>query len=227
MTDIAAADAPAQGVPTPKGDDRMPNPRGQHFAEDASAGSRTQNLIITVIAVLAVGAIAFALGRATAPDGEKTATVATTSGASGAADPNADLLAQGISLQNAGKNAEAAAIYNQILAKDAKNKFALFNLGVIAQTNKNFDEAIAKYKASIAVDANFYQPTYNLGLAYAAKGDRTNAIAQLRKAITIEPKAAQAYYNLGTLLIQDGKTDEGTSMLNQAFALDPSLKPKS
>lgn len=230
MTDTALADVSSTGAPTPEGD-TMPNPRGQHFADDHSAGGRTQTIILAVVGVIVIGVLGFALGRATAPDGEKTATVTTsTSGASGnttPADPNADLLAQALSLHNAGKVTEASALYNQILAKDAKNKFALFNLGVIAQTNKNYDEAVAKYKAAIAVDPAFYQPTYNLGLTYAAKGDRTNAIALLRKAIEIEPKAAQAYFNLGTLLVQDGKKDEGSKMLEQAFALDPSLRPKN
>ena len=170
--------------------------------------------------------IGFGLGRFTAPDDNaSTLTKVTTSGATGTSDAGGDLLAQALALHNAGNTVETAKLYNQILTTDAKNKYALFNLGVIAQTNKNYDEAVVKYTAAIAVDPTFYSPLYNLGLAYAAKGDRANAIASLRKAIVADPNAAQAYYNLGTLLVQDGKNDEGAKMLNQAFTLNPSLKP--
>ncbi len=226
MTDLATADLTSGGTAAPEGDESMANARGNHFATDHSARGRAQSVLVAVIALLAVGALGFGLGRATAPDEKTTAaTVGKTTGTS-APSANDDLLAQGLAQHKAGNLEGAAKLYNQILTTDAKNKFALFNLGVIAQTNKNYDEAIAKYKAAIADDPAFYSPTYNLGLTYAAKGDRANGIVHLRKAVEIDPKAAQAYFNLGTLLIQDGKTDEGTKLLNQAFAIDPSLKPK-
>ncbi len=228
MTDIATADAPSDDLPTSKGDETMTNTPGRHFSEPRATRGRSQTVLLAVLAVLIVGAGAFALGRATAPDDSSTTAIASggkTSGAS-ASNPNDDLLTQGLALHKARNLDGAAKIYNQILTTDAKNKFALFNLGVIAQTGAKYDEAIAKYKAAIAADPAFYSPAYNLGLTYAAKGDRTNGIVYLRKAIEIDPKSAQAYYNLGTLLIQDGKTDEGTKSLNQAFAIDPTLKPK-
>lgn len=178
-----------------------------------------------VAALVVVAAIGFAAGRFTAPD--DSSTLATTpKGSSSGASAGPDLLTQALAKHNAGDLVGAATLYNQILATDAKNKFASFNLGVIAQTNKNYDEAIAKYKAAIDADPAFYSALYNLGLTYAAKGDRTNGIAFLRRAVDADPKAAQAYFNLGTLLVQDGKNDEGAKLLAQAFALDPSLKPK-
>ena len=227
MTDIATADAPSDGVPTLKGDDNMATTPGRHFAASPSARGRVQTIILAALVVLAVGAGGFALGRTTAPDAKSTTSTVTTggtvSGASGTT-VNDDLLNQALALHKAGNLDGASKLYNQILATDAKNKFALFNLGVVAQTGAKYDEAIAKYKAAIDVDPKFYSALYNLGLTYAAKTDRTNGIAYLRKAIDVDPKSAQAYFNLGTLLVQDGKTDEGTKMLNQAFALDPSMK---
>ncbi|CAB5007975.1 MAG: tetratricopeptide repeat protein [Actinobacteria bacterium] len=227
MQNITTADTPSDGVLNLKGDDNMAATPGSRFAESPSAPGRVQTIILAILAVLAVGAGGFALGRTTAPDVKSTTSTVTTdgtvSGASGTT-VNDDLLNQALALHKAGNLDGASKLYNQILATDAKNKFALFNLGVVAQTNAKYDEAVVKYKAAIDVDPKFYSALYNLGLTYAAKTDRTNGIAYLRKAIDVDPKSAQAYFNLGTLLVKDGKTDEGTKMLNQAFALDPSLK---
>jgi tetratricopeptide (TPR) repeat protein len=225
--DLPTDDIPSRtGSPAAEGTEMMAqNPPGAHFAERPVVKPAPKPPIIALVAVLlVVAAIAFAAGRFTAP-GDSSAAGSTPNSAS--SDANAALLTQGLAKHNAGDLVGAAAIYNQILSTDAKNQYALFNLGVIAQTNKNYDEAVTKYTAAIAVDGKFYSALYNLGLTYAAKGDRTNAIAFLRKAVDADPKAAQAYYNLGTLLVQDGKNDEGAALLAKSFELNPTLKPKA
>ena len=210
------------------------SPRG------ASGGDRdrlTIASILTVVAPTVIAAIAgFAIGRTTAPSTKPprpsigaVATSATTVAKSPtAATTTTDALLQSaLALHAAGKLDQASAAYNEVLAKDPKNKYAFYNLGQIAQSSGKLDEAITQYKQSLAQDPNYFPALYNVGLAYAAKGDHPTAIDSLRKALVIQPTSAGAMFNLGTLLSADGKGDEGTKLIADAIAIDPSLAPKS
>lgn len=210
---------------------------------DAFAPRRSRGFIAgTAVAALVALGGGFVVGRATAPERDATnsttpaptttapattapsATAPSPTGGAGAAD---ELVTQGLTLHQAGRLDDAAALYNQALAKDPKNKFALFNLGQIAHGRQEYAAAIEKYKASLAVDAKYQPALYNIGLAYAATGALSDAISSLRKAAEVAPNNAAVMFNLGTLLIQDGKNDEGTLLIAQAIALDPTLTPKN
>lgn len=204
-----------------------------------TAHRQTPRVIVSVLVgagVIIAAAGGFLAGRATAPEatGSKsgtgttsivTATVTPDVTATTVADPNADLLSQALTLHQAGKIDEASALYQEILTKDPNNKYALFNLGQIAHTKKDYATAIERYNAALVVDPQFVSALYNGGLAYASNGDRANAIALLTKLIQIEPNNAPALFNLGTVLIADGKADEGSAYLEKAYQVDPSLKP--
>jgi len=200
----------------------------------AARSRRSAKVVVPFIALgfLGSGAAGFLVGHSTASTRSTSASASATTAASkvlgtSVANPNADLLTKALALHGAGKLDEAIAIYQTILTTDAKNKFALYNLGLIAQTREQYDEAIVRYTAALAVDPTYAPALYNGGLAYASKGDRKNAIALLQKAVALDPKNAAALFNLGTVLVADGQTDAGTTYLTQAFALDPTLKPKT
>ncbi len=211
---------------------------GQHFAEPETPPVRQATISnprpnrLKTVGVVAGALIALAgsffAGRITAPDSNGSTQTKTTAPTTTAPLTAADqLVNQALALHQAGKIDEAAALYNQALTVDSKNKFALYNLGQIAQSRKQFDEAIAKYNAALAVDPKYGPALYNIGLAYAAKGDRAKAIEMLRRALDLTPNSAPVLFNLGTLLVQDGKSDEGARMIAQALAIDPTLKPAS
>ena len=208
---------------------------GQHFTDVVTSRPRVSSrhrLLPAaggIAAALVIAAGGFVAGRMTADDGGNAGGIVVIPSTTVAPSPGNELVDQGVVLHNAGKLDEALAIYNQALAKDPKNKLALYNIAQIAQTRKQYDTAIENYKAALAVDSKYGPAMYNLGLTYGAKGDRTNAITTLRKTLEITPTAnhAPVLYNLGTLLIQDGKNDEGAKLIAQAIALDPSIKPKS
>jgi tetratricopeptide (TPR) repeat protein len=181
--------------------------------------------VLWVVLALAIGGGGFAAGRLTAPD-EKTASAAP-NGDSGSAASVSQLLSQALQLHTGGDLDGASALYDQILDKDPQNKYALFNLGQIAQTRGQFDLAIEKYQAAIAVDPKYGPALYNAGLAYASKGDRAHAIQMLRQALEVSPDSATAMFNLGTQLVADGKNAEGTALIERAIEKDPSLRPKN
>lgn len=214
---------------------------GQHFSAEPMATAmpafttvprrRSKGMIAASAASLVLALTGgFFAGRFTAPDETTTATTPSTNG-DGSSTPAAslgdELVTQGLALHQAGKLDEAAALYQQALTKDPANKFALFNLGQIAHTQKKYPAAIEKYLAVLKVDAKYGPALYNIGLAYASNGDRANAITYLRKAADVSPTSAPVLFNLGTVLVQDGKADEGTQLIAKAIALDPTIKPAS
>src|SRR5438552_1976417 len=79
--------------------------------------------------------------------------------------PNvADLIDAGLKAQRAGRNDEAAALYQRALVIDAKNKVANFDLGVIAQKQGKVTEADKYYRTALLTDPDFELALYNLGV---------------------------------------------------------------
>lgn len=135
------------------------------------------------------------------------------------------LFAKAFELHTAGNLAKAKDTYEKVLSQNKTNKYALYNLGQLAQAQAKNDEAIERYRQSLAVDAKFAAARYNLGLTYAAAGRVEEAIAEMRAAVDLSPGDARPLFELGKLLIVAGQADEGAAAMAQAFAIDPALKP--
>lgn len=190
-------------------------------------------ILLACTGMLLTAAAGFVLGRFTGDDSSNAKTAATTivtaapgNTAGGASTTVAGASAEldaALALHAAGKLPEAKAAYEAILKTDPKNKYAFFNLGQIAQTNKDYDEAISKYKEALAVDPAYHPALFNEALAFESKNDLAGAIDLMRKADAAKPQDARTLFNLGRLLNLSGKTDEGNKLLAQAVSLDPSL----
>jgi len=195
-------------------------------------GANRGLILLACTGMLLTAAAGFFLGRYTGKDDTKaTSAVVTTAAGTGTKSSTATTIPAGstpeleaaLALHAAGKLPEAKAAYEKILATDATNKYALFNLGQIAQTNKSYDEAVTKYNAALAVDAKYFPALYNVALAYESKSDLTNAVAMMRKAAEVKGQDAPTLFNLGRLLIAAGQAEEGNKYVTQAVALDPTL----
>lgn len=140
-------------------------------------------------------------------------------------DLAADALNRGLKAHQAGQLDEATVAYFETLSHDPKNKFAYFNLGQIAQTQKRSQIAEGYYRSALLIDQNYAPALYNLGIIRADAGSRDEAIDLFRRCIQNDPSAAGAYYNLGTLLRAAGQTAEANQMFQKAQQLDPKLVP--
>jgi tetratricopeptide (TPR) repeat protein len=204
--------------------DELQREAPQHSTHEQSRSSRRPMTVVAcAVAALVIAGVGFAAGRLTAPDDASAAAAPRTAPSA----PVASLLHRALQLHTAGNLDGASTLYRQILVKDPENKYALFNLGQIAQTRGNFAAAIEKYRAAIAIDPKYGPALYNAGLAYASDGDRPHAIEMLRTALEVSPDSAPTMFNLGTVLVADGKKAEGTALIDRAIELDPTLKPKS
>ncbi|MCW2601061.1 MAG: repeat/Tetratricopeptide repeat, partial [Frankiales bacterium] len=124
------------------------------------------------------------------------------------------LLNQALTDQAQGKNAQAKAEYQQLLAQDPNNKFAFYNLGAIAQIEKDNALAITYYNRTLAVDPKFNPALYNLAIITDATGNPNGAVSLYRRAIASNPTDAKAHYNLGLLLRRLGKVRDGVAEIN-------------
>lgn len=138
------------------------------------------------------------------------------------ADPRStELLHAGVSLQRAGRLAEAQACYRKILTFAPKHADALHLLGIISHQSGEF--AVAENFIRLALGQNKRNAIFlsNLSIVLRDQGKRDEAVAAAREAIGIKPDCAEAHSNLGAALRDLGKLDEAVAALCRALRLKP------
>jgi predicted O-linked N-acetylglucosamine transferase (SPINDLY family) len=121
----------------------------------------------------------------------------------------------------AGRLAEAEAIYRQILAAEPRNADALHYLGVVAyQTGRN-ELAVRLMQEAVALAPGLPGFHSNLGLALFAHGRFDEAIAAYERAIALHPQYAEAYYNLGNALQGRREFAKAIAAYRQAITFKP------
>lgn len=133
-------------------------------------------------------------------------------------------LNDGLQAHVEGRLTEAAEKYNEVLKLDENNKFAIYNLALIDQTNGRPTDAELKYRKVLQLDPNYGPALFNLAIVRAGKGDPNEAISLYRRAIEAQPGNASAHLNLGLLLRANGQVDEGEAMIRKARELNPELE---
>ena len=83
---------------------------------------------------------------------------------------------------------EQAAEQYEIAAKlDKKNFIALYNLGLLRETQGKYGDAMSAYKKSISRKPGFPASHFHLGLLYERQNDLDAAVEQYAKALRIDP----------------------------------------
>jgi tetratricopeptide (TPR) repeat protein len=134
-----------------------------------------------------------------------------------------DALSRGLQAHAAGKLDEATTAYFETLAKDPKNKFAFYNLGVIAQGQTRAVAAESYYRLALEQDPKMTSALFNLAILRGNVGANQEAVDLYRRLIAIEPNNAPAHFNLGLVLRLLGQTAEAQQELAKAQQLDPKL----
>lgn len=134
-----------------------------------------------------------------------------------------DALSRGLQAHTAGKFDEAAAAYFETLAKDPKNKFGFYNLGVIAQGQNRPAAAESYYRLALEQDASMGSALFNLAILRTQAGANQEAADLYRRVIAIDPNYAAAHFNLGLVLRLLGQNAEAQQELATAQRLDARL----
>jgi tetratricopeptide (TPR) repeat protein len=127
-----------------------------------------------------------------------------------------------IALQHhqAGRLAEAEAIYRQVLAVNPNHPDALHLLGTLRISTGQADGA-SLLRQAIALKPNFPQALSNLGEALRKQGQLDEAIECFRRALAVWPDFPAALGNLGLTLTMAGQTEQAIQSLRRAVALQP------
>jgi predicted O-linked N-acetylglucosamine transferase (SPINDLY family) len=126
----------------------------------------------------------------------------------------------GVKLQQAGKNAEAAVLYRQVLAKDRNHPDALHLLGLIEFQLGKREAGIEMVRRSINLRP-MADACDNLGLLLATAGQAERAIEMHRRAIELNPRHVKALHNLANLLHHANRLEEAVSAYQATLALQP------
>ncbi len=121
----------------------------------------------------------------------------------------------------AGRGNKAAALYRQILKKDARHGGALHALGLMARKDGHATRAVQLLTR--AADAAPEDPAVrcDLGNVLKALGRADEAVVHHRRMVELCPGSPQALSNLGTTCAKAGHADQALDHLLRAVALDP------
>jgi predicted O-linked N-acetylglucosamine transferase (SPINDLY family) len=121
----------------------------------------------------------------------------------------------------AGRLADAEALYRQILAVQPVNADAVHNLGVVAQQSGRCNIAVELFGKAIALDPANAVAYSNLGEAYRASGRLPEALEAYRQALRLDSRQPYAHNNLGTVLRVQGRLEEAIDAFREALQLRP------
>ena len=134
-----------------------------------------------------------------------------------------DALSRGLQAHAAGKLDEATTAYFETLAKDPKNKFAFYNLGVLAQGQNRTAAAESFYRLAIEQDGRMGSALFNLALLRANAGANQEAAVLSRRVIVIDPNLRRRAFQPRFVLRALGQNAEAQQEFAKAQQLDAKL----
>jgi len=121
----------------------------------------------------------------------------------------------------AGRLADAEALYRQIIAVQPNHAEALHYLGVIAHQVGRNEMAVEWIRQAIALNPHSPDAHSNLGVACRAIGRLDEAIASFHRALELKPDLPEARINLGNAFRDQGELHEAISAFQGALELNP------
>lgn len=138
------------------------------------------------------------------------------------ANSSAALLNTGISQANAKQYQQAETTFRDVLVVSPNNKYAWYNLGLVAQVQNQSSPAVADYSKAISIDPKYTPAMYNKAILLE-RTDLQSALALYRQITSINPKAATAYLRESFVYDRLHNQSAAKKARAQALALDPSL----
>jgi predicted O-linked N-acetylglucosamine transferase (SPINDLY family) len=121
----------------------------------------------------------------------------------------------------AGRLADAEALYRQVLRVDSNHFDALHLLGVLAHQSGKHQEAIELIVKATRQNPSAFPVLNNLGLAYQALNDLEEASVCFQKALALKPDYVEALNNLAIVYQAQAKLDEAAALFQKVLSLRP------
>lgn len=153
------------------------------------------------------------------------------------ADAATKTFAEGVELSNAGKNDEAIAKFNEVIATIPNCAECYANIGTVQTKTQKYDEAEAAFKKSIELKPDFAEAYNGLANMYNSQKKFDLAAEASKKAMELSAGApaggaagsapgtqnAAGVFNQGVILWNAQKFAEAKVQFEQAVKLDPNL----
>ena len=130
-------------------------------------------------------------------------------------------LATAIAHHQAGRLAEAAACYRNVLRDAPRHAEALRLLGIVALQSGDPVQAIALIKRSLAADGANPWTHNNLGEAYRMRNERGLAATCFAQAISLKPDFIEALHSLGRIHVADLRRAEAVLVFQTILKYRP------
>jgi tetratricopeptide (TPR) repeat protein len=130
-------------------------------------------------------------------------------------------LQRAMDAHQAGKLAEAAQLYRDVLTIDPKQHVVLYMLGLTELGRGNQEQGIARIREALLLRPDWPEALYDLGIALQAQGKLDVAIDCYRTALQLNTSYYEAHHNLGAALEAQGKLDEAVASYRHALGLNP------
>jgi tetratricopeptide (TPR) repeat protein len=119
-----------------------------------------------------------------------------------------------------GANSEASEALGQAVALDPANFDAVFNLGKVQYTGKDYGAAVKSLRTAVELRPKSAEARFLLGTTLEAAGDSAAALREYQDLVKLDPVSLYGQLGLGTLLLKQGKENEAISALQHAITID-------
>lgn len=129
----------------------------------------------------------------------------------------------GLTLLQAGRQADSAAEFEEAVARDPDFAEARVNLGNALASVERFDEASEHFAKAIQLDPTLLEPQLGLGSTWLRRGDGEEALRCFEAALRLAPDSAEAHNGLGAALGMTGHEARARVEYERALQLNPEL----
>lgn len=133
----------------------------------------------------------------------------------------ADIFQQAIEHHRRGELAEAAGLYERIIAEQPAHADALHLLGVVLHQDGQNDQALKLIQEAIRIRPEQAIYYCNLSNVQRALGHSDDALASCEKALEIQPGMFEAQLNKGLILLRSNQAEKAEPVLRAAIEARP------
>ncbi len=133
----------------------------------------------------------------------------------------ADTLRRAVQHHQAGRLAEAEAIYREILRHQPDQTDALHLLGRVAYQVGRHQAALELIGRALAINAAIPSYYHDLGLVYQALDRLEDAAGSYRHALALQPALVEVHINLGAVYCLQGRLEDALACFKAALAVNP------
>jgi predicted O-linked N-acetylglucosamine transferase (SPINDLY family) len=126
-------------------------------------------------------------------------------------------------LRRAGRLADAARIYGEILASEPTNFEALHALGIVSYQSGQIEEAERLIGRAVGANPSAHDAHYNRACLLLRMHRPEDALASFDQALSLKPDYLEALANKASMLAALRRYDEALSALDRVIALNPNI----